>query len=532
MSTALIEDLGGVFLRMKRVLIFILIAAFFSSSAFAQRKNIAVVEAQINEFTAADEEMHRERIEAITNRIRREAVNNLPSDRFNVMTREAVLAKGAMALEECAEENCIVDIGGKIGADYMVRAILSKSANNFTLTIEMYETKQGMFLAVSEPLEAVRLDELAERSTAAGAAMYQNFLKAIAPPSLLQQAAAPGASAAYTLTVNLTPNIGGIVTRSPNLASYAPGTEVTLTVTPALGAGYRFSGWTGTLTSQRFKETIVMDGNKILTANFGKTYSLKTRTNPLYGGAVTRVPDMVRYDANTPITLTATPGAGYRFVGWSRPAVPGLISRDSLMRGTMNRNLSLTAHFARPGEEPAIGLPTGPQQTFSTGPEVTYTFAVNINPENSGTVTRSPTEFRYNPGTVVTVTAKEETGYRFLGWSGALTSDKSQERIVMDSTIELTANFKRVYRLVTRIEPHLGGSIKREPDMERYDADTPITLTAVPAKGYQFIGWSRASVDGFISTDRVMRGPMNRNLSLTAHFEKVGGDNRKKGNRR
>ncbi|MDR2728564.1 MAG: InlB B-repeat-containing protein [Chitinispirillales bacterium] len=504
----------------RKIAVFLLAMVFFSSSAFAQRvqlKNIAVVEAQINELPGAEDEINRPKIEAITNRIRREAVNNLPIDRFKVMTPETVLAMGAMAFEECAEENCVIAIGSKIGADYIVRGIISKSLENFTLTVEMYETRHGMFVAVSDPVQAGKLEELTEKSNAACAAMYQNFLKTGSPASS-QPTVTPQSSAAYNLTVNIKPDIGGIVTRSPNQTSYAPGTLVTLTVIPAQGAGYRFAGWSGALTSRGFKETVVMDSNITLTANFGKTYSLTTRTNPRFGGAVSRVPDMVRYDANTPITLTAAPAAGYRFIGWSRASVPGLISRDSLMKGTMNINLSLTAHFARPGEEPLISS----QQMFMSQPPVDYTLAVNINPKNSGTVTRAPSQIRYAPGTVVTVSAEEGREYRFLGWSGALTSEKSKETVVMDSSMTLTANFKKTYSLTTRIEPYLGGSVSREPNMVQYEADTPITLTAIPAKGYRFVGWSRASAPDLISTDSVMKGTMNRSLSLTAHFAKIG----------
>jgi len=49
--------------------------------------------------------------------------------------------------------------------------------------------------------------------------------------------------AQYMLTVTTTPSNGGTVVRSPNQASYAPATVVTLTATPA--ANYVFTRWAG-----------------------------------------------------------------------------------------------------------------------------------------------------------------------------------------------------------------------------------------------------------------------------------------------
>ncbi|TFH13035.1 hypothetical protein E4H04_12700, partial [Candidatus Bathyarchaeota archaeon] len=68
----------------------------------------------------------------------------------------------------------------------------------------------------------------------------------------------------YTLTVNTVGS--GSVSKSPNQASYASGSSVTLTATPA--SGYVFSGWSGALTGSTNPRSIVMDGNKQVTATF------------------------------------------------------------------------------------------------------------------------------------------------------------------------------------------------------------------------------------------------------------------------
>ncbi|MCX6097436.1 MAG: stalk domain-containing protein [Caldiserica bacterium] len=46
------------------------------------------------------------------------------------------------------------------------------------------------------------------------------------------------------------------------------------------------------------------------------------------------------------------------------------------------------------------------------------------------------------------------------------------------------------YALTTNVSPSTGGSISRSPDTASYTSGTVVTLTAAPAAGYVFIGWS------------------------------------------
>ena len=70
----------------------------------------------------------------------------------------------------------------------------------------------------------------------------------------------------YTLTAAASPTAGGSVTLNPTGGSYASGTSVTLTAVP--NSGYLFSSWSGGLTGSTNPATIIMDGNKTITANF------------------------------------------------------------------------------------------------------------------------------------------------------------------------------------------------------------------------------------------------------------------------
>jgi uncharacterized repeat protein (TIGR02543 family) len=75
-----------------------------------------------------------------------------------------------------------------------------------------------------------------------------------------------GAVSSYALTTAASPAAGGSIGQSPKAASYAAGTVVTLTVSPA--AGYVFTGWSGALSGTKNPATVTMDADKSVTASF------------------------------------------------------------------------------------------------------------------------------------------------------------------------------------------------------------------------------------------------------------------------
>jgi hypothetical protein len=70
----------------------------------------------------------------------------------------------------------------------------------------------------------------------------------------------------YTLTTTTSPTAGGSIGRSPNAASYAAGTVVTLTANA--NPGYHFVNWSGDLTGTTNPTTITMSTNRSVTAVF------------------------------------------------------------------------------------------------------------------------------------------------------------------------------------------------------------------------------------------------------------------------
>jgi len=161
----------------------LLAAAFFncasnaktSAAAGTKIKYVAVVETEIDAQSGASAELNPAEVRQITAALRREAVENLPRGTYNIMTTETVQSMGGAVLEECADENCVITLGSKIGADYIVRGIISKYGADFTMSVEMYETDNGTLVASSEYIRSDNTKALLDKAIVASANMFRKF---------------------------------------------------------------------------------------------------------------------------------------------------------------------------------------------------------------------------------------------------------------------------------------------------------------------------------------------------------------------
>jgi uncharacterized repeat protein (TIGR02543 family) len=222
----------------------------------------------------------------------------------------------------------------------------------------------------------------------------------------------------YTLTVSVNPPGSGTVAQIPNQPTYAHGTWVKLTATP--NGVNLFSGWTEAISSLNNPDSVYMDGNKSVTANFTVRVEYSLNLTIIGDGSVNVNPAGPLYIEGTPVSLKATPDEGWTFTGWS---VDTSETTDSIVI-IMNSNKNITATF-----------------TINT-----YTLTVNVNPVGSGTVTKNPDQATYNYNTVVQLTAMPQPGWFFLNWSGDATGSTSPLNVTMKSNKNITANFGQPYR--------------------------------------------------------------------------------------
>jgi hypothetical protein len=236
----------------------------------------------------------------------------------------------------------------------------------------------------------------------------------------------------YYLTVSSTA-CGNVTTPGEGTYNYTAGTVVNLTATA--DAGSLFGCWTAVPTvtfanpNSPVTTFIMPVQNVTVTANFICTPTFPPQLPPccdLYGlmissttgGSVTTPGEgTFPYAAHTVVNLVATPDAGYKFVNWT-----GNVTI------TMNDWYIITANFGT-GQTPGVQY----QLTISS------TTGGNVTTPGGGT-------FTYDAGKVVNLVAAPATGYKFVNWTGNVTTianvNGASTTITMNGNYGITANFE------------------------------------------------------------------------------------------
>jgi predicted glutamine amidotransferase len=142
----------------------------------------------------------------------------------------------------------------------------------------------------------------------------------------------------------------------------------------------------------------------------------KLTVNTVGDGTVTRDVGESSYPPDTVIELNAFPTAGWSFSGWSG----ALSGTDNPTTITMDGDKSVTATFT----------------------QIEYTLSVTI--VGSGSVSKSPDQSTYHLGDVVQLSATEDLGWLFVGWSGDLSGNTNPDSITIDVDPSVTATFTLV----------------------------------------------------------------------------------------
>jgi uncharacterized protein (TIGR02145 family) len=311
----------------------------------------------------------------------------------------------------------------------------------------------------------------------------------------------------YTvINVEVSPSKSGTVSGNPPGPEYEIGTRVTFAAKPA--NGYRFSNWTGDVSDLSGKSeanaTITLSGDKYnkyndkkAIANFVKVYTLTVINNPSVGGRTTH-DRITTHDTGAVVTVTAMPNDGYRFDRWSGMST----STNPTVTVTMNGDKTLTAHYV-----------------------CIYTLTVINSPSIGGKTTHNGTT-TYDSGTVVTVKAVRNYGYRFDKWSGASISTDSTITVTMNGDKTLTACYIRIYTFSVNVSPSDGGTVRATVNGNVVatptilDSGTVVTVTVTANSGYQFTGWSGVP-SGVNQSAATITFPITGELSLTANFGRV-----------
>ena len=154
---------------------------------------------------------------------------------------------------------------------------------------------------------------------------------------------------------------------------------------------------------------------------------------------------------------------------------------------------------------------------FRENPNATYYLDLSVEPVDGGSISLNPPAGVYENGTIVTVTAAANTGYKFDHWSGDISGSDLSKEVTIDSDKTVVAHFSKViggYTLDTSVNPTGSGSITLSPSGGIYEGGSVVTITAVPASGFVFDHWE-GSVSGISSSVQIT---MDSNKTVTAVF--------------
>jgi pectate lyase len=149
-----------------------------------------------------------------------------------------------------------------------------------------------------------------------------------------------------------------------------------------------------------------------------------------------------------------------------------------------------------------------------SGGTTSYTLTIGVS--GNGTTSPSPGSYSYASGATANVTATPASGYTFTGWSGAASGTANPVSVTMNASKTLTANFAPVsssnYTLTIAVSG--SGSTNPSAGSHSYASGTAVVVTATPASGYTFTGWSGAAS----GTANPVSITVTANQTLTATF--------------
>ncbi len=301
----------------------------------------------------------------------------------------------------------------------------------------------------------------------------------------------------HSLSVVKTGSGSGTVTSAPAgidcgsscAASFDHGATVTLSA--AASGGSQFAGWSGACTGTGAC-VVAMSAAKSVTAEFAPipSYQLSVAKAGTGSGTVSSSPSGIdcgstcehSYLQGSEVTLSAAPATGSEFKGWS-----GACGGTGTCLVTMSAARSVTATF---------DLERHSLSVVKTG-------------SGSGTVTSAPAGIdcgsscaaSFDHGATVTLSAAASGGSQFAGWSGACTGTGACV-VAMSAAKSVTAEFAPIpsYQLSVAKAGTGSGTVSSSPSgidcgstcEHSYLQGSEVTLSAAPATGSEFKGWSGA----------------------------------------
>jgi len=301
--------------------------------------------------------------------------------------------------------------------------------------------------------------------------------------------AEPGELEDYTLTIE----VEGQGTTSPVEGTYTREQGSSVTLSAESDEGWIFGGWTGDLETEERETTVVMTGDKTVTAEFQEQPPGEHKLSvDIEGEGSTNPTGETTYQEGEEVTVEAIEDvAGWEFSEWTGDCT------GTTCILTMDSDKSVTANFEEDVDEPDL-----------------EEYTLTIEADEGGTTDPTEGTYTYEEEEFVTLSAESDEGWIFGGWTGDLESGDREITVTMRDDYTIRARFREEegdHTLSIDIEGE--GSTYPEGETE-YEEGEEVMITATPDEGWYFEEWT----GDYEGTSDAISITMDSDKDLTAHF--------------
>src|SRR5450830_1277675 len=270
-----------------------------------------------------------------------------------------------------------------------------------------------------------------------------------------------------TYTVTYTAGVNGTISgTSPQTVNQGASGTV---VTAVPNRGYHFVSWSDGVATAARTDTNV-------TANINATASFAVDTFAITASAVANgsidPSGTMSVNSGSNLTFTITPNTGYHVLDVLVDSVSvGAVTSYTFMNLTENHTIAAT---------------------FAINPITISTYTVTYTAGVNGTISGTSPQTVNHGASGTSVTAVPNTGYHFVQWSdgngnAARTDTNVTVNVNVSASFAININIHR-YALTANVSG--SGSVAKSPDQSSYTHGISVQLTATPATGWHFVGWS------------------------------------------
>jgi hypothetical protein len=339
----------------------------------------------------------------------------------------------------------------------------------------------------------------------------------------------PDLKSVHNLTVTMSGSGTGTVTAagidcgSDCEHKYIYGTEVVLTANADTGSV--FGQWSGCNSVVDNVCTVLINGDRNVTATFYLEYTLVVTIEGTGDGSVTSAPSGINCEptcsdtfvVGTNVRLTAKPDAGSLFSYWSGGCTGTKSTCDLVITG----NKEVVAHFASSASKEYTLAVTQVHKEQGDG-----TVTSNDGNLNCGDIC----SYSYLQNAVVTLSATANADSIFIGWSPKSLNCFGTDpcTVTMDKKKSVKAVFlgPNKLKVVTTFKKGGTGTVTSSDDFincprdceKLYRVGDPVTLTATPATDSSFIKWTGKSCKDELTNQCTF--DMDKNSTVKAIFQK------------